>query len=484
VSSATRDFNADLRPYQQTGLEWLVRRLTHHRVAFLCDDPGLGKTRQILAAAHQLDCKRILVVCPAVARFVWQREINRWLPDWAPRVRVIMPGATASASKPSLLHDKRITIIAYDTLSTPSNGWAALLRTMPWDLLVIDEGHYLRNASNRTLAVYGLRGSDQGIQARAAKVVVCTGTLFPNHLGEGYHHWRALLPRVLTVPRNKGPHIETEAEYQERYTHFKDTRYGRQITGSRDQHALRDLVGDALKRRTKAQVLPELEPLITQDVALDLSHGARNSLVYDGVRQLSQSLAATSDDDELLRRLATPGDSEDQLSTLRRQLGELKVDATVQWVAERLECGTQKIIVFGWHTQVLARLHSLLAEYSPVIITGASTPAKRLVAENRFQQDPQVRVLVGQILACGTAITLTAASEVAIMEPSWVPGENSQAIDRAHRLGQHDSVLASFLFVPDTLDERIMRIFRRKAAEIARVYDPPIHNQGKPDADL
>jgi SNF2 family DNA or RNA helicase len=86
-----------------------------------------------------------------------------------------------------------------------------------------------------------------------------------------------------------------------------------------------------------------------------------------------------------------------------------------------------------------------------------------------------VRVFIGQVKAAGTAITLTAASEVAIVEPSWVPGDNVQAICRAHRLGQHDSVLASFLYLPGTLDQRIMTVFRRKAHEIAELQGDQIN---------
>jgi SWI/SNF-related matrix-associated actin-dependent regulator 1 of chromatin subfamily A len=213
-----------------------------------------------------------------------------------------------------------------------------------------------------------------------------------------------------------------------------------------------------------------LEPLITQDVPLDISAATRRSPAFTEVAALSGALAGADDDDLLLARLTHGTDG--PLATLRRELGELKVEAAAQWVAERLDCGTQKIIVFGWHTRVLAHLHRTLVAYQPVIITGSTPPKLRLEAELAFQNKPEVRVMVGQILACGTAITLTAASEVAIMEPSWVPAENSQAIDRAHRLGQHDSVLASFLYVPGTLDERIMRVFRRKAEEVAQLHEP------------
>jgi SNF2 family DNA or RNA helicase len=144
----------------------------------------------------------------------------------------------------------------------------------------------------------------------------------------------------------------------------------------------------------------------------------------------------------------------------------MKVAPTVLWVQERL-ASTDKLLLFAWHHDVIDRLARSLAEFAPAVITGKSTPNARALAVQDFQTQPATRIFVGQILAAGTAITLTAASEVAIVEPSWVPGENLQAIARAHRLGQRDMVLASFLYLPQTLDERIMRVFRRKAAEIS-----------------
>lgn len=460
------------------------------RAVFLCDDPGLGKTRQILHAAHELNSQRILIVCPASARSVWDREIREWFPDWAPRILVVRPG-TLTNGKPGALAASfhtlleapgRILIVTYDTLSLTMNGWSAQLAKYSWDLLVLDEGHYLRNASQRTAAVYGLKGSSAGIQNACDKVIISTGSLTPNHAGELYQHIRVFFPGILTVTRGKqgsnhhiDMRVETEAEFQERFTKFRNTPWGRQIVGSHNQHILREKLGPVVLRRRKHEVLPELEPLITQDVALDVSGSIRRSPAFAEIRQQSAALAG-GDDEGLLRRLAHGADG--PLATLRRELGEVKVDATAQWVAERLDCGVRKMIVFGWHTRVLAHLHRTLAAYQPVIITGASTPRQRLEAEIAFQTHTNTRVLVGQILACGTAITLTAASEVAIMEPSWVPGENSQAIDRAHRLGQHDSVLASFLFVPGTLDERIMSVFRRKADEVALIHDHQSSGRG------
>jgi SWI/SNF-related matrix-associated actin-dependent regulator 1 of chromatin subfamily A len=246
---------------------------------------------------------------------------------------------------------------------------------------------------------------------------------------------------------------------------------------SKNQSWLRERLGSVILRRTKAQVLPELPPLVAQDVPLVLPKPPAGTdqgvwragvLLWDRTRRLS--------DDQFLAELHQVTGS---ITTLRRELGLLKVAPAAEWIAERLACGTQKMLVFGWHVEVLERLHELLAAYAPVLVTGRTPPTARDTAVRLFQTHPQVRVFVGQILAAGTAITLTAASEVAIVEPSWVPGENRQAIDRAHRLGQRDSVLASFLHIPGTLDHRIMTVFRRKAVEIAELEQqgPDIHEQ-------
>jgi SNF2 family DNA or RNA helicase len=220
--------------------------------------------------------------------------------------------------------------------------------------------------------------------------------------------------------------------------------------------------------RSKARVLPELPPVQCQDIPLAVNGAAIDAALtpQEQVARLAlASKARRMSDEDIIRALqAVPAHG--ALSAVRHALGAAKVEATVEWVTERLSCGTRKLILFGWHRDVLEALHEKLGDYTPVLVTGTTAAAARAVAIERFQTHPLVRVFVGQLLATGTAVTLTAASEVAIVEPSWVPAENAQAIGRAHRLGQRDNVLASFLYIPGTLDQTIMRVFRRKAADI------------------
>lgn len=465
---------ASLRDYQELGVVWLVDRLTQHKAVLLADDAGLGKTRQALTAAQHLGADRILIVCPAGARRVWQQEIHRWVPAWDRRVLLVEPGTQVSQVQSRLKPlQPVILVLSYDELSNLKSRIAYALRLIRWDLLVLDEAHYCKNSSNRTRAIYGSGRSDgdKGLQAYADRVVLLSGTPTPNHAGEMWQHYRAFWPGLLGTNGSDGKGRPlTQAEFEDRFCRYRDTVYGRQVTGSKNQGILRDALSPVVLRRRKAEVLAELPPLQLQDIPLIFDPNASGDILprdpetRAAATRLMTALHGVTDD----RALAVLRQVDPSTVALRQALGLLKVPPTVIWVQERL-ASTRKLLLFAWHHSVIEALRRALVEFNPVVVTGATGPRERTEAVDRFQNHPATRIFIGQILACGTAITLTAASEVAIVEPSWVSGENVQAIGRAHRLGQHDSVLASFLFLPGTLDERIIKVFRRKAAEISEL---------------
>lgn len=453
------DTTPPLRDYQETGVAWVLRQMKRYKAVLLADDAGLGKTRQALLVALRRNAERVLIVCPAGARRVWQSEIKRWLPGWSSRVVLVEPGTKHTDATKARLVTPLILIIGYDELSNLKSHWAAQLGRRRWDLMVLDEAHYLKNPSNRTLALYGLKGATEGIQASAEKVLLLTGTPTPNHAGELWQHIRTFWPGAM---KYQGRAL-TQAEFEDRYTRYRDTIYGRQVTGSKNQATLRRCLEPVVLRRRKSQVLKELPPLQLQDIPLAEPRRWQESLSFEA-RTAAAKLGLGRDDDTLLRGLRSEG----SVATLRREIGELKVQPTILWVQERM-LSTNKLLIFAWHHSVIAHLYRGLLEFDPVVVTGETAPKLRAQAIEHFQTHAQTRIFIGQVLAAGTAVTLTAASEVAICEPSWVPGENHQAICRAHRLGQRDNVLASFLYLPGTLDERIMGVFRRKAAEISEL---------------
>jgi SWI/SNF-related matrix-associated actin-dependent regulator 1 of chromatin subfamily A len=212
-------------------------------------------------------------------------------------------------------------------------------------------------------------------------------------------------------------------------------------------------------RRRKAEVLPELPPLDFVAVPIAL---APIKSPWD------ELLPLAGDGDELQVLLDNPPPA---LTSFRRELGRLKANACAEYIEDLLEAGVPKIVIFAHHTDVIRDLAGALGDHGPVTFMGATTERDRASAITKFQNEPDTRVFVGQLDACGTAITLTAAKDVVFVECSWVPGTNYQAASRCHRLGQRDGVLARMLYVPKSLDERIMRVFRRKARDIAELWD-------------
>ena len=462
-----------LRDYQALGVAWLCHRLATERAVLLADDMGLGKTRQALTAADRLDVRRLLIVCPAGARRVWSQEIAHWFPAWPHRIHVLEPGYNLTQVQATLANlAPLVLVVGYDEMSNLANKLAVYLERAAWDLLVLDEAHYLKNLSNRTRALYGDNGDAAGVQSACSRVLLLTGTPTPNHAGELFQHIRTFWPRTIFLPTKGRPMGQTE--FEDRYTRYSETVYGRQVSGSKNQAQLRSALAPMVLRRRKQDVLPELPPLILQDIPLQRPTDPEDLRLRPQAQSLANRLTWTltgATDAQVLNALRTP----DQfLTTLRRELGELKTGPAIQWIQERMN-STSKMLVFAWHHSVIEHLRRGLLDFDPVVVTGETSPGGRTNAIDLFQTRPGVRLFIGQVLAAGTAITLTAANEVAIVEPSWVPGENTQAISRAHRMGQRDSVLASFLYLPDTLDQRIMATFRRKAAEISQLQGDQIH---------
>ena len=462
MSGTTSVLLSAVRDYQEVGASWMVKTLQDRdtRAVLLCDDPGLGKSLQVLIVMHRLGVRRACVVSPAGARRVWHGQIARWFPKWLKHVVIVEPGSLPSTRE--LDAPDVIALVSYDQLSLRGSPWRDTLQRLAWDLLVIDEAHYLKNKSNRTAALYGLKGTDEGIQTSAERVILLTGTPSPNHAGEMYQHLRTFWPGVLRSLEHPDRPM-TEEEFVERVCEWRDDpRLGRVVTGSKNVAWLRERMRPYYMHRSKRQVLRELPPVVEQDVPLAVSPRDVLAHLNDDDRRLHGGLMKL-DEDALSWMMHQPGTP---LATLRRRLGELKVNGTAEWIMERLDCGARKLLVFGWHPRALELLHTRLMEFRPVLVTGATSAQARARAVECFQERPDCRVFVGQIKAAGVALTLTAASEVAIMEPSWVPGENRQAIDRAHRMGQRDSVLATYLYLPGTLDRRILDTMRRKQGQI------------------
>jgi SWI/SNF-related matrix-associated actin-dependent regulator 1 of chromatin subfamily A len=217
-------------------------------------------------------------------------------------------------------------------------------------------------------------------------------------------------------------------------------------------------------RRTKQEVLSELPEKTFQTISLPRTP-TTEKLVAEEFKW----------DEKSYGRVALNLES-GELSSHRQELAIAKIPQITAWICEVLQ-SERKVVIFAYHREVIKQLRSALDNYNPVVIEGSSGMNARNEAVCDFQTDPTVRVFIGQIKAAGVGITLTAASHVIFVEPDWTPGVVHQAVDRCHRIGQKSAVLAQFLVVEGSLEERMMQTLIDKTKIIKTIVEKPSDHQ-------
>lgn len=461
----------DLYPHQHAGVGWLIER----KAALLADDMGLGKTITALRASETVGRQRsrVLVVCPAVVLYNWKAEAEKWVayPEkvrtyghpsdegWdydfvKPNVQVIADGKT----RLDPLAD--IVVVTHGLLLKPYI--LSQLAGESWDALIVDEAHAFKSpTAKRTMALYGTLASC------ADRVWLLTGTPCPNHVGELYTHLRALAPERLKHPTED--RVLSHDEWIDRFCLWRWTDYGKKITGNRKDRLpeLRERIEGFILRRRKEEVLKDLPPKRLETVhlrplCLDKTLEALDGKLGPAIREA----LATGDVDDPEALFSLMKDDE-ELARWRRLCGVAKAKPVADLVASELEDGYyEKVVVFAWHADVIAEIAESLKKYGARIITGATAAADRQRIVDDFQNDPRVRVVVGNILAAGVGITLTRANEAVFAEQSWVPGDNAQAADRIHRMTQTRECRIRFASLAGTVDELVTASLRQKTKMI------------------
>jgi len=477
-----------LRPYQREAVRFLAAR----RLALYVADPGLGKSRVALEAARTFD--RILIVAPAVSRASWPAEVRKWgnaslrFVQWADLRSPRVP-----PSGPCIL------FVSWGELAGARD---ALLAAPDWDALVVDEAHYAKEPrAARTRALYGRRTDGlHGVVSKAGFIWLLTGTPAPNHYGEVWTHLRALAPGLIPsgsgLGANPGRALPADTKpmsYQEflgSVCVVQETPFGPRVLRARKGAGkwLRERISPAfMLRHRKVDVANDLPPMSWVNVPLSLPKGTSPGQMVSEFYEAAGGAPPDMDPPQAVdmvfaadqtARMADLSDDQfvavarqdAHIATARRVLGVLKADPAATWIKDMLDSGVRKVVVFAVHLDVIAELRSGLAAYGCVVVTGGTSGTDRTRAVEAFQSNEGPRVFLGQVQAAGTAITLTAASDVVFVEQSWTPSDNFQAACRAHRLGQKDGVTVHVLHAAGTLDERVSTVLQRKAADLAEAF--------------
>ncbi|MCK9367413.1 MAG: DEAD/DEAH box helicase [Metallibacterium scheffleri] len=427
-----------LRPYQAAGISYMLA----HARSIQGDEMGLGKTVQALATIEHAGSYPALVICPASLVHTWRREAARWLPER--RVQVVRDGKTA------LDADAEIIVLSYDIARRQGDA----LRGRRWASLVCDEAHFLKNKSQRTVAI-------QNLAASIPRRHLLTGTPITSRPAD------LIEPlRVLGLLDSLGGW----RTYVTRYCRGVQGRHGWEIDGASNTGELAEkLRGIGMVRRLKNDVLADLPPKIRSARVIDLDSADRRAIT-----------ATETELRALLAHAPTPAEAAQHrrdaiaiLGRLRHAVGVAKIPAIVEAAQEVLD-ESRKVVVMAHHRDVLDGIESALraAGHSIVRIDGETPAQARDQSVQAFQTDQAVRVFLGSITAAGVGITLTAASDIIIAEQDWTPATLDQAEDRLHRIGQAECVTALHILAAGTVDEAIAALIERKRVVIDSVLMP------------
>ena len=447
----------ETRFYQAEGAMFLAQR----RVALLADWPGVGKTAQALLAMKVARCQRVLILCPSIARLHWHRQCESVL-DCAGSFFTLLGSQKKRPSQPGI-------ICSYDlAIRSANRTW---ITAEQWDGIICDESHYLNSRSSQRARLVW-----QGLRYRYLWCL--SGTPAKNHAGELYN-----------LLRTSGQYQGTYWDYVDEFLATVETPYETKIVGTKPHkvEALKRLLDPITLRRSREDVNMEL-PSLTYEVRPVDPSPVDMTMWYSKIAigldteekvfdQIANELRTT---EALINTIGSRlDDAAMALSGLqastgvsRRFTGLQKVPAVTEIVKmELLEGHYQKIVLFAWHRDVIEFLRMSLREFNPMTLYGGQLLTKRDHHISKLQRDPRVRVLIAQIAAAGVTIDLTAATEVGFVEASYVPSDNAQAVMRVHRFPQKRPVRCRFFTTPNSVDDQVGRILRRKTQDLTKIFN-------------
>ncbi|RPA12946.1 DEAD/DEAH box helicase [Gordonia sp. OPL2] len=456
--------HAELRPYQQRGLEWLAYLSEHQIGGVLADDMGLGKTVQIIAllchemavAAPARPGAPTLIVCPMSVVGNWEREIARF----APHLRVIVHHGTSRAGRATIGEVLSGADVVLTTFAIATRD-RDLLGARQWRRVVIDEAQHLKNVATKAAKAVRSLPADHRI--------ALTGTPVENRLED----LRAVID--LVNPGLLGSASRFRARFAEPIERDRDEATIRRLTALTRPFILR-------REKTDPTIISDLPEKtdITVRANLTLEQAALYRAVIDELMEALRSkqqrtirrrniLAALTRLKQVCNHPAHYlADASDMLRRNRHRSGkvELLVDILTTAAAE----GDRALVFtqFAAFGQLLSEwLSPVLGEPVPVLHGGVNrTDRDAMVA--RFQAGGGPPAMIATLKAGGTGLNLTAANHVLHVDRWWNPAVEDQATDRAYRIGQHQRVQVHRFLCVGTLEERIDEMIAAKR-ELSRL---------------
>lgn len=456
VPRALRDAGTDLWPFQKADLDYMLPR---ERVLD-ADEPGLGKTGTSIVYANEIEAQRVLCIVPASIRLQWLRRIVEWSTMGETYDTPNKMAYAVTSGKGGVHPAAAWTVVSYELARTP--GILAALRQTKYDLLILDEAHYLKSVgARRTRAVFG-GGHDplyhEALAESATRIIALTGTPLPNRPREAYtlsRHFDHAAIDFLSEERFNArfnPIAVRDVEVRQP----SGATITKRITDERSgRHA-------ELQNRLRANFMTRH---LKRDVMLDLKYPVFDLVRLGETAAIRAALKAESllgIDPEHLE--GANAEVFGHIAEARRIMGEAMAPQVADYVATLLNGGEAKITLFYWHISVGKMLAERLDRFGVCKVDGSTTPLVKDALIQRFRTDPSYRVMMGNVLSLGTGTDglQDVCWHAILAEPDWVHGQNQQCFDRLDRGGQRNLVLGDICVVPGSLAEKVLASALRK----------------------
>ena len=426
--------------HQESGIEFLLK----NPKCILADDMGLGKTYQSIVGALECNAERILVVCPSSLKINWMREIQNFCDD-------------VSIIKGKYWDPARFTIINYDILKNfhtieergkKYEEWELRREIVEYDpdLIILDEAHFVKNHKS----IRGKILKDISKKFSPERIWLLTGTPIANRPMDYYN----LLSIIDSPVSNNWVHYAKR--YCDGIRFKKGGKYVWVTTGATNLEELSNKTKRTILRRKKDDVL-DLPDKLTTPIYLELQN-------VDGYKNVWNEYLSKRKSEG---KKGNPFRELVEMTLLRTFISLETVPYTIEKTEEALELGKKTIIFCNFNDEMDAFIRHFSDKC--VCLRGGMSDKQKQLAVDRFQEDENCMVFIGQLKAAGVGITLSAAEIVIMNSLDWVPGNHEQAEDRAYRIGQNKTVNIYYMLIEDTIDTLIWNILNKKKKIIGTI---------------
>jgi SWI/SNF-related matrix-associated actin-dependent regulator 1 of chromatin subfamily A len=439
--------------FQIEGIREMLSRLGN---ILLADDMGVGKTVEMMGYINATNPKRIFIGCPNNVKLIWKRHFEDFC----------IHKYDVEVAYTQLYTFGDVVIMNYEAI----NKWGDAIKRQDWDLIIYDEGHYLKNPSaKRSRACYAIHGK---------KATIVTGSPIVNYPEE-------IFPLIHYLDRENWPEF---GRFENEYKAYGN-RFGRNL--NRLNAKLRATI---MTRRQKKDVLSQLPRKRRQIVEFEVSDDVRK-LIEEEKKLFAGMQGDSVEQINFLNAMRNESDTQDtdfdwaaliesmkytrkyafeEMAKVAHMIARAKLPLAIEHIENALE-SREKVAVFGHHRDVLETIVDRFAPNS-VLLMGGNLDQSNVaqMATNRYSNDPTCTLFVGGV-TIAQGYSLKGGSTVIFVEEDWVPGTMTQAEDRLHGIGRGDadagSLLIQHLVFEDSLDTYKAKLTIKKQKSIDKAMN-------------